>query len=203
MSDQKRRDFLKIAAAGLVAPAILPELTFGAGDPSQHRPSQSTQRGAVRTPVPADIPTVESMRSVAMPHRFGDLFNPPGLTNQWGCAQAAIDVTGVRSIAFPPFAQGEMNTAALSSGGELLTGVLYVDGEYFASAKADIDFTWQPDRIVRKSFYKGLELSSVTIVPFRQMSVAVSLTVANMQKAQRSEERRVGKECRSRWSPYH
>ena len=23
------------------------------------------------------------------------------------------------------------------------------------------------------------------------------------QKARRSEERRVGKECRSRWSPYH
>ena len=26
---------------------------------------------------------------------------------------------------------------------------------------------------------------------------------AGGQKAQRSEERRVGKECRSRWSPYH
>ena len=24
-----------------------------------------------------------------------------------------------------------------------------------------------------------------------------------LQEAQRSEERRVGKECRSRWSPYH
>ena len=26
---------------------------------------------------------------------------------------------------------------------------------------------------------------------------------ANMTDGQRSEERRVGKECRSRWSPYH
>ena len=25
----------------------------------------------------------------------------------------------------------------------------------------------------------------------------------NLPKGQRSEERRVGKECRSRWSPYH
>ena len=25
----------------------------------------------------------------------------------------------------------------------------------------------------------------------------------NLTSAQRSEERRVGKECRSRWSPYH
>ena len=28
-------------------------------------------------------------------------------------------------------------------------------------------------------------------------------TVGAMHKAARSEERRVGKECRSRWSPYH
>ena len=27
--------------------------------------------------------------------------------------------------------------------------------------------------------------------------------VATLDEAQRSEERRVGKECRSRWSPYH
>src|SRR3989441_1081060 len=30
-----------------------------------------------------------------------------------------------------------------------------------------------------------------------------SLTFANGTAANRSEERRVGKECRSRWSPYH
>ena len=28
-------------------------------------------------------------------------------------------------------------------------------------------------------------------------------TVEKIQVAKRSEERRVGKECRSRWSPYH
>ena len=27
--------------------------------------------------------------------------------------------------------------------------------------------------------------------------------VAVLEQAERSEERRVGKECRSRWSPYH
>ena len=27
--------------------------------------------------------------------------------------------------------------------------------------------------------------------------------MANVYRAHRSEERRVGKECRSRWSPYH
>ena len=36
--------------------------------------------------------------------------------------------------------------------------------------------------------------------------MAIDLGTANtliVLKGQRSEERRVGKECRSRWSPYH
>ena len=128
------------------------------------------------------------MRSVTMTHKFLDLYAWPGLTNQWGCAQAAMDVTAVRSIAFPPFAQGEMNVAPLGSGGELLTGVLYVDGEYFAATKTPIDFVWQPDRVERRSVYKGLELKSTTIVPFKTMSVAVKFTVTNMTKARRKTE---------------
>lgn len=144
------------------------------------------------TPTPAvilpDIPTCASMRSVTMTHKFLDLYAWPGLTNQWGCAQASMDVTGVRSIAFPPFAQGEMNVAPLGSGGELLTGVLYVDGEYFTATKTPIEFVWQPDRIERRSLYRGLELKSVTIVPFKTMSVAVKFTVSNMTKARRKVE---------------
>src|SRR6476620_9803180 len=182
MSEQKRRDFLKTTTAALVAPSIIREFTFGADriDPQQTRRSNE--------PVATDIPTVESLRTVTMPHRFGDLFNPPGLTNQLGCAQAAMDVTAIRSVAFPPFAQGEMNVAPLGSGGELLTAVLYVDGEYFASTKTPIDFVWQPDRIERRSLYKGLELSSVTIVPFRTMTAAVKLTVKNVTSQTRRTE---------------
>src|SRR3954471_5591216 len=178
MSENTRRDFLKLAAARATVPLVLNNTLANAAE------AESEQRpGATPTHPPmGDIPTVESMRSVTMPHRFGDLFNPPGLTNQWGCAQAAMDVSAVRSIAFPPFAQGEMNTAALGSGGELLTGVLYVDGEYFAATKEIVEFTWQPDRVERRAHYKGLELSSVMIVPFNQMSVAVKLTVGNMTK---------------------
>lgn len=192
MSDQKRRDFLKIATAGLVAPAILPELTLGAynstppgvGDSSEQR----QKRGSVTAPVATDIPTVDSMRSITMTHKFGDLFNPPGLTNQWGCAQAAVDAVAVRSIAFPPFAQGEMNVAPLGSGGELLTGILFVDGEYFAATKTPIEFVWQPDRIERRTLYKGLEISSVTIVPFETMAVAVKFKVTNRSNQRRRTE---------------
>ena len=38
------------------------------------------------------------------------------------------------------------------------------------------------------------------------VAMAGTLTIKNANKdsrARRSEERRVGKECRSRWSPYH
>ena len=34
-------------------------------------------------------------------------------------------------------------------------------------------------------------------------SSAVSASAAVLDDDKRSEERRVGKECRSRWSPYH
>src|SRR2546423_12857485 len=42
-----------------------------------------------------------------------------------------------------------------------------------------------------------------TIALFRQASPAVVNITAIGVEQDRSEERRVGKECRSRWSPYH
>ena len=42
-----------------------------------------------------------------------------------------------------------------------------------------------------------LRLEQVVQILFRQVYVA------QLGQPQRSEERRVGKECRSRWSPYH
>jgi len=173
MEDLKRRDFLKAMSAAAAVPVVLKATIPTTAEPLP--------------PLP-DIPTCASMRSITMTHKFLDLYAWPGLTNQWGCAQASMDVTAVRSIAFPPFAQGEMNVAPLGSGGELLTGVLYVDGEYFASTKTPIDFVWQPDRVERKSIYKGLELKSTMVVPFKSMSVAVKFTVSNMTKARRKTE---------------
>ena len=37
----------------------------------------------------------------------------------------------------------------------------------------------------------------------RKPAIVDATNVKNMKKILRSEERRVGKECRSRWSPYH
>src|SRR6478672_2534199 len=178
MGNLKRRDFLKTMSAAVAVPTVM------RATPTSRRRSK-TLTAAESLP---DVPNVESMQSVVMTHKFGDHFNPPGLTNQWGCAQAAVDVTAIRSIAFPPYAQGEMNVAPLGAGGELMTGVLYIDGDYFASTKTPIEFIWQPDQIRRRSVYKGLELSSITIVPFQTMSTAVKLTVKNITGQKRSTE---------------
>src|SRR4029079_18492547 len=84
------------------------------------------------------IPIVEDLRSSPMVHRFGDLFNPPGLTNFLGCVQADLDLTGIRSLNFPPFACSDT-----------VTGSLYINGKYFQSLGQPVTFTWFPDRIER------------------------------------------------------
>src|SRR5215217_4226157 len=99
MDKVKRRDFIKAFSAAAIVPAL-------AGKGVASLEFETAPAGP--PPLP-DIPTCASMRSVTMTHKFLDLYAWPGLTNQWGCAQAAMDVTAVRSIAFPPFAQGEMN----------------------------------------------------------------------------------------------
>ncbi len=176
MEDLKRRDFLKAMSVAAVVPAL-------AG--TNAKAAETPNKAAFSLP---DIPTCESMRSVTMTHKFLELYAWPGLTNQWGCAQSTMDVTAIRSIAFPPFAQGEMNVAPLGAGGELLTGVLFIDGEYFTSTKTPIEFVWQPDRVERRSVYKGLELKSTMIVPFKTMSVAVKFSVTNTTSTRRKVE---------------
>src|SRR5256885_4885214 len=54
-----------------------------------------------------------------------------------------------------------------------------------------------------------LQASSKNLLPYSSRKILPSssckilLQVAKVFSLQRSEERRVGKECRSRWSPYH
>ena len=44
---------------------------------------------------------------------------------------------------------------------------------------------------------------SKNIVSAAHCATRLRLVIADNSRADRSEERRVGKECRSRWSPYH
>src|ERR1035441_11028628 len=56
-------------------------------------------------------------------------------------------------------------------------------------------------------FYRLMYLSRRTddreIVLKRQQKIFFQISCAGHEALLRSEERRVGKECRSRWSPYH
>ena len=69
------------------------------------------------------IPTVDDVRSSPLVHRYGDLFNPPGLTNRIGCVQAEPDITAIRSVSFPPFGAGDVSTGALFLNGRLFQAV--------------------------------------------------------------------------------
>jgi len=120
------------------------------------------------------ILNVEDFASDPMVHKFGALFNPPGLTNFWGCVQADIDITGIRSINFPPFACSDTRTA-----------LLYLDNRYFQASGIPITFRWFPDRIERTTEHEGLLLKTITIVPFRRRSVHIQIEVKNIGGAHR------------------
>ena len=57
------------------------------------------------------------------------------------------------------------------------------------------------DSLEFTNIVKTVEILADTLTPYRQETTAVKTEYRTLFK--RSEERRVGKECRSRWSPYH
>jgi hypothetical protein len=114
------------------------------------------------------IPDVEFLKSSPMVHRFGDLFNPPGLTNFLGVLQTEIDLTGISSLNFPPFATSNQTTA-----------MLFINNCYFPASGEPITFTWYPDRIEREAEYKGLNLKSVTVLAVKRRAVIIELQIEN------------------------
>ena len=127
------------------------------------------------------IPTVDSLQSAPMPHRYGDLYALPGLTNFLGCVQVDLDVTGIRSLNFPPFATSDVNTANL-----------YLDGRLFNALGAEITFTWSPDRVVREAEHDGLALRSTTALALGRMAAIVVLEVENRSGSEREVSLRLG-----------
>ena len=114
------------------------------------------------------LPRSADLRSDPLEHRFGDLWNPPGLTNGFGCAQVDLDPVAVRSISFPPFATGD-----------LVTGLLFLDDRLFSALGVPVTCTWQPDRVEREAFWDGLSVSTTTVVPPGEAAVLVQISVTN------------------------
>ena len=122
----------------------------------------------------APIPTVNDLRSDILEHRFGDIWNPPGLTNFLGCAQADLDPVAVRSISFPPFATGD-----------LVTGRLFLDDRLFTALQVPLSTTWQPDRVERIAWWDGLSVSTTTVLPVGRMAVLVRMSISNWTQQDR------------------
>jgi len=56
--------------------------------------------------------------------------------------------------------------------------------------------------VILLALRRGIHLESETLIAMVR-GLAQILAVGSILLLLRSEERRVGKECRSRWSPYH
>ncbi|GAC1442908.1 MAG: hypothetical protein NVSMB55_14940 [Mycobacteriales bacterium] len=116
----------------------------------------------------AVLPSVDDFASDALVHRFGDLWNPPGLTNFLGCAQVDLDPVALRSISFPPYAMGEAVTANL-----------FLDDRLFSALGVPVTTRWRPDRVVREAEWDSLQVRTTTVVPFGAMAVVVRLVITN------------------------
>src|SRR2546422_6515796 len=103
-----------------------------------------------------------------------------------------IDLTGDAGISFHPGASGK----ALHSGGRRREGELTHQREQTCS-------------ILNCAFHRLLFPLTIAACPDRLIPgcaagyPAVDVIECTPPLPSRSEERRVGKECRSRWSPYH
>ena len=128
------------------------------------------------------IPTVDDLVSSPMTHRFGDLFNPPGLTNFLGCVQSeGHDPVAIRSFAFPPFGNGDLSTASL-----------YVNGRFFPAWGAAVTTVWRPDRIERSAEVDGLSIRTVTVLAVGRMAAVVRITIGNVSGAKRQVRLKLG-----------
>ncbi len=127
------------------------------------------------------IPTVDDLKSDIMTHKFGDLFNPPGLTNFWGAVQTDIDVTGIRSLNFPPFGNSDVITCGL-----------YIDDKYFPATGIPVKIVWYADKILREAEYAGIKFTSITVMPFKKKSVIIKLQIKNLSGSKKDLNIRFG-----------
>src|SRR2546430_13127963 len=73
---------------------------------------------------------------------------------------------------------------------------------------SDLDTDGQAAQVRQvKKYESGMVVNPLTIGPDAKLVDALTLMkdhgISGVPVVTRSEERRVGKECRSRWSPYH
>ena len=87
-----------------------------------------------------------------------------------------------------------------------IAGLLQEDlGDILGRAVQSGGFTNLIISVTKVSITVDLTLAKVylSVFPNERAKEIISAIQSNSSQVLRSEERRVGKECRSRWSPYH
>src|SRR3712207_6997603 len=64
-------------------------------------------------------------------------------------------------------------------------------------------YSLKDNKTIRRAVGVSFFFQAIIAISVAFLGVSARVLYPNLETADRSEERRVGKECRSRWSPYH
>src|SRR5258707_15628284 len=86
-----------------------------------------------------------------------------------------------------------------------LFGAIHIDEQPLATQSIPQSSRWGAERRARQQVFQkqGAQRFHAGLIQHRQVSRQGRRGGKIGSAKQRSEERRVGKECRSRWAPYH
>ena len=124
------------------------------------------------------IPTVEDLRSDSLTHRFGDCFNPPGLTN----------FLGLRAGDHRSDLHSGVSTFHHSRRRTRLRHLSFWMGFIFPALGQHVTITWYPDCIVRESSWQGLHLTSTIALAVGRMAAVMEVVIENRSGTSREVE---------------
>jgi hypothetical protein len=134
------------------------------------------------------IPSPEDLASAVMEHNpVSLLFNPPGMGNEWGQAQATRSISGVTSITFPPLlacgqpqdlnAKDYFSTADLMLDGTLVNAMLRPEDT--------VKFQWFPHMVRRSVAVRGMEITTECFMPYGEQALLQRIVLTNKSEAAR------------------
>ena len=98
---------------------------------------------------------------------------------------------------------GKLKTAVVAAA-IVVAGSSAAQAEEFVLSSGSQGGSWYPLAGAIKAIAEQMDSDlSITVTPGAGVANVVGVSAGKFPIAFRSEERRVGKECRSRWSPYH
>src|SRR2546430_15187083 len=83
--------------------------------------------------------------------------------------------------------------------GEFLSEIRELYSRYYGASLSEVD----PIQVIREGFQLIYSMNLHLPARFLLLDRTLATLASVGAELYRSEERRVGKECRSRWSPYH